>query len=203
MTQWVDRAGGGRARGPRGLVRAWVEVLVRPRRFFRNGVAPGDQAPGLTFAVAVTATFVATRLAVAPEAVPRIDGPYVSAAVVLAAACLLVAPVALHLVAAIQTLLVVPLVRNRAGVSETVQVVGYATAPCAVAGLPWPPLQLAATGYGAVLLVVGLTVVHRTSRLRAVLAGAIPALLVFGLAFGGMAALAGTTGIDLAGPRIR
>ena len=50
MTTWVENPTGGRDRGPRNLVRAWIEVLVRPQQFFRNGVAPGDQAPGLVFA---------------------------------------------------------------------------------------------------------------------------------------------------------
>ncbi|OYR96216.1 hypothetical protein DJ71_01240, partial [Halorubrum sp. E3] len=53
VTSWIENPEGGRARGPRALARAWVEALIRPRRLFANGVSPGDQAPALTFAVAV------------------------------------------------------------------------------------------------------------------------------------------------------
>ena len=53
MTQWVEDVEGGRQRGLRGLAKAWIEVLVRPRRFFAEGIAPGDQGPGLTFAIAI------------------------------------------------------------------------------------------------------------------------------------------------------
>lgn len=189
MTQWVETPAGGRARGPAGLARAWVEVLVRPRRFFRVGIGPGDQAAGLTFAIAVTVAYLGTRLAFDPDGPSVVEGhPVLSGAVVLAAAGLVVAPVVLHLVAALQTLALVPTVPNRAGVSETVQVLAYATAPCALAGLPVQSLRLACGLYGAALLVVGISVVHRTSIRRAAVASALPAVLVFGYAFGAMAA---------------
>ena len=71
VTQWVERPGGGRRRGPRGLGRAWLEVQLRPRRFFANGIAPGDQAAALTFAVAVAVAAVGGRLLVDPSTVPR------------------------------------------------------------------------------------------------------------------------------------
>lgn len=221
MTTWVERPEGGRDRGPRGLARAWVEVLVRPGRFFRNGVAPGDQAPGLTFAVAVAVAYVGGRFLLLPGARPDFfASEAASVAVGLLVAALVVAPAALHLTAA---LLVVPLallVRDRAGVSETVQVVAYATAPMALAGVGVPPWLCAATGaggavtcaglatavaglrvllacWGAGLLVYGLAVVHETSPVRAAAAAAIPALLVFGYLFGGVSALESLLGVEL------
>lgn len=198
MTTWVENPEGGRDRGPRGLARAWVEVLVRPRRFFTNGVAPGDQAPGLVFAVAVTLVYLGSRFALDPASVPTFGGrPYVSAALVLAAAGLIVAPATLHLTAALQTILLMLSVRERAGVSETVQVLAYATAPCALAGLPFPWFRVACVAYGFVLLVYGMSVVHEVSVPRAALAVAVPGVIVFGYAFGGLFAIETVTGLEL------
>lgn len=201
MTTWIEDPQGGRARGPRGLARAWVEVLVRPSRFFRTGVSPGDQAPGLVFAVCVAVAFVGGRFlhaylrrgepfAFPPGSVPTVfGGPAASALLALAFTGLLVAPAILHLTAALQTVLLIPIVRDRGGVSETVQVIAYASAPCALAGPPVPGLRVACTLYGAVLLVLGLREVHGTSTLWAAVAGGLPAMLVFGVGFRGLDAL--------------
>ena len=191
MTTWVEVPGGGRDRGLRAVARAWFEVLVRPHNFFRAAVAPGDQAPGLTFAMAVVLVEEASRLALAPGAVPALTGSRaVSAVITVAVAVLIVTPAALHLVAAIQTLPLMVLADERAGISETVQVLAYAAAPCALAGVPIPGVRIVATAYGAVLLVVGLSVVHGIGSRRAAVAGAIPAVIVFGYGFRGFAALA-------------
>lgn len=191
MTTWVETPSGGRGRGPRGLLRAWVEVLVRPRRFFRTGVAPGDQAPGLTFFVAVVLCAEATRYALEPGSYPSLPVSEPLAAIfLLSLVGALVAPLALHAVAALQTLALGLTVPDRAGVSQTVQVLAYATAPCAVAGLPVPALRVACAAYGAALLILGLSVVHETSLARAVAAGVIPAAAVFGYGFCGFASLA-------------
>ncbi len=102
-TETTERAGG-RARGPRGLARAWATVLGRPRRFFRTGVGPGDQAPGLTFAAAVAAAFVLGWVVTDPGVVPGIaDSTALSAAVVVLLVTALAAPVGLHLTAAVAT----------------------------------------------------------------------------------------------------
>jgi hypothetical protein len=187
VTTWVENPEGGRERGPRGLLRAWLEVLVRPRQFFRNGVAPGDQAPGLVFAVSVAVAYTVGLFAFAPDRVPALaGGRAVSVAIALAAVALVVAPAALHLTAALQTVLLIVAVPDRAGVSETVQVLAYATAPCVFAGLPWPSLRLVCALYGTALLVVGLREVHDTTTARALAAGVIPAALLFGSAFGGL-----------------
>lgn len=191
MTSWVETPGGGRDRGPRGVLRAWVEVLLRPRRFFEHGVAPGDQGAGLTFLMAVVAVEEATRLALVPGAVPTlVGGRLVSAALVVGLAVLLVAPLSLQVLGALQTLLLRPLVADRAGVSETVQVLAYAAAPCALAGVPEPTVRALCGLYGAALLVVGLATVHDTDPWRAAVAGAVPAVLVFGYGFRGVTALA-------------
>jgi len=190
VTQWVESTSGGRDRGPAALARAWVEVLVRPRRFFRTAVAPADQAPGLVFAMATVAVAVGTRLALVPSVRPvYLDQPLPSAVFVFAAFVLVIAPLSLHLAAAFQTVLLMAFVRERAGVSETVQVIAYATAPCVLSGVPIPAVRAFAGLYSAVLLILGLAVVHDTSPLRASLAGAPVAAAVFGGAFGALSAL--------------
>jgi hypothetical protein len=173
------------------ILRAWVEVLVRPRRFFRNGVAPGDQAPGLIFAALVVFVAVASMLAARPDGYPVLAGqPVVSAVLWVLAAMVLVAPAAIHLTAAVQTVLLMATVPHRAGISETVQVICYATAPCVFAGLPSPWLGSAVALYGGVLYVLGLATVHETRWYVALLVGVVPAVAVFGYGFGGLAALA-------------
>ena len=190
MTQWVDPSGRGRARGPIGLLRAWIGVITTPHEFFRNAVAPGDQAPGLVFLAVVVALEESVRYALVPAAAPVVGGrPVATAVLAVLVTVVLIAPTGLHLLAAIQTVLLWPITADRAGISETVQLLAYATAPCVVAGVPWPPLQAAATGYGAVLLIVGLSTVHEISYWRGALAGLVPAALLYGVAFGGFLAL--------------
>lgn len=204
MTQWVEDPTGGRERGPRGLARAWVEVLRRPRRFFANGVAPGDQAPGLTFAVVVAAGHVSGRLLLAPGSLPGYErvaaatgSVYLSAVVLAGVACFLVAPLVLHLAAALATLSLLPVADERAGVGETVQVVAYAAAPAVFGAVPITEVQLAVALWGSALLVVGLAVVHGISVARALLAGLVPAAFVFGLVIGGFGALEAVAGVEV------
>jgi len=214
VTQWVENPTGGRDRGPVALVRAWVEVVVQPRRFFRTGVAPGDQAPGLVFAVAVAVVYVGSRFAFLPRARPDFFASTGASVLVgLLVAALIVAPAALHLTAAAETLLLMATVPDRAGVSETVQVIAYATAPCALAGVGVPPsvcgagcpgLETAVAGWrlacalwGAGLLAYGTHAVHGPSLPRAVAVTALPAVVVFGYLFGGLFAAETALGIEL------
>ncbi|WP_348610200.1 YIP1 family protein [Halobaculum rarum] len=191
MTTWVDNPDGGRARGPNAVARAWAEVLVRPGRFFGTGIAPGDQAPGLVFAVCVALAFAAGRFLLDPATIPTaFGGPAVSALVSLLFVAVFIAPAGLHLTAALQTVLLIVFVRDRAGISETVQVIAYASAPCALAGVPVPSLRAACALYGAGLLVVGIREIHETTTWRAVAATAVPAALVFGYGFRGFDAIA-------------
>lgn len=190
MTTWTIESGRGRPRGPIALLRAWFEVVVRPRRFFRVAVAPGDQAPGLVFGMAVVLVEEASRYALAPGSVPGLVGSRVlSASLAVAVAVVIVTPAALHLAAAVQTLVLMAVADDRAGVSETVQVLAYASAPCALAGLPWPLMRAAATAYGAFLLTIGLAEVHELRPGRAIVAASLPAILVFGYGFRGFDAL--------------
>ncbi|WP_410767194.1 YIP1 family protein [Haloferax sp. DFSO60] len=189
MTTWVETPREGRDRGVVGLLRAWVAVLVSPREFFRNGVAPGDQAPGLLFAISVTLVYQGLQYALVPATIPAIGaGPMLSALVALLVIALFVAPAVLHLTAAIQTVMLVPLLSRRAGVSETVQVIAYSAAPCVFAGVPIPGVRLICALYGSALLIVGIREVHQTSFAKAAVAAAIPAGVVFGYGFGGFRA---------------
>lgn len=191
MTTWVADPEGGRARGPRGIARAWAEVLLRPRRFFRNGVAPADQAPGLVFGVLVAVVVAAGRLVTGdlptlPPFVPETG--VLRAVLVLLAVGLFLAPATFHLAAAVETLGLVLVAPDRGGVSETVQLIAYATAPCLFVAVPWPRLQALCCLYGTGLLVLGTAVRHETTLPRAAVAVALPAALVFGYGFGGFAA---------------
>ena len=185
MTRWVEEPSGGRDRGPVALVRAWAEVLARPFRFFETGVAPDDRALGLVFAAAVVLVEELVRLAVLPTAYP--ESPLLAAVAV--GAVVVTVPVVLYLVAAAATLVLVPLAPDRAGVSETVQVVAYATAPCLLASVPVLEVRALAVTYGAVLVVVGLAVVHRVSLARAALAAVVPVVVGFGYGFRGVEAV--------------
>jgi hypothetical protein len=190
VTQWAENTDLGRERGPVALLRAWVEVLVYPRQFFRGKVAPGDQAPGLTFVAAVVLVSESIRLAVVDGAYPVIGGqPTASAVLWVLFVVVLVAPAGVHLTAALQTIILMGTVEDRAGVSETVQVLCYATAPCVLVGLANPWVTGAVAVWGATLFVVGLSEVHGVSLATALAVAAVPAALAFGYGFGGFESL--------------
>jgi hypothetical protein len=190
VTQWIENPTGGRDRGPRAVARAWFEVVARPRRFFRSAVAPGDQAPGLVFAMSVVLIEELTRYLLVADAYPVIAGREVLSAVTwLGVAVVLVAPAALHLTAALQTVLLLPAVSDRAGISQTVQTIAYSAAPCVFVGVPVPEIRALCGVYGAVILGLGIATVHDITGERAALASAVPAALVFGFGFRTFAAV--------------
>ncbi len=190
VTQWIENPTGGRDRGPRAVARAWFEVLTRPHRFFRSAVAEGDQAPGLAFAMSVVMVEELTRYLLVADPYPVVGGQEIlSAALWLGIAVLLVAPAALHLTAALQTVLLMPFVPDRGGISQTVQIIAYSTAPCVFAGIPIPEVRAITGIYGAFLLGLGIATVHDTSSGRAALASALPAAIVFGYGFRTFAAV--------------
>jgi hypothetical protein len=190
VTQWAERSDRGRERGPLAVVRAWAQVLVRPRWFFRRKVAPGDQAPGLTFAAGVVLLAEVTRIALVADAYPVISGqPQASAVLWVLFVVVLVAPAGIHLTAALQTVVLMGTVEDRGGVSETVQVLCYATAPCVLTGLPNPWVTSLAALWGSGLYVVGISEVHDAHPGTALGVAAVPAFLAFGYGFGGYEAL--------------
>ncbi|EMA57689.1 hypothetical protein C470_13417 [Halorubrum distributum JCM 13561] len=190
----MSDSAGGRLRGLRGIVRTWGEVLVRPRRAFANGVTPGDQAPALTFAVAVAAAFTLGWIGSDPAAMPVVvpSSQLLSEAVVFLVVVALAAPVGLHLTAAVATVSVVLAsvefdgglgLRDRGGVSETVQVVAYASSPMALGGPAIPELRVLCGAYAAVLLFVGFREIHGLGSIRTVAAALPPAALGYGVGY--------------------
>ncbi|QSG02643.1 putative membrane protein, Yip1 family [Natranaeroarchaeum sulfidigenes] len=166
------------------LLKAVPGVLLTPRRFFRTGILPGEQAPGLLFAMGVVLVSETLRLSLVRDPLPVFDGSSVLSAVLwLSIVVLFVTPAALHLLAALQTVLLIPVANDRAGVSETVQVLAYSSAPCLLAGIPIPALRVFVGVYATVLLVLGLSEIHDISFERSLLVGSLPAALAFGYGF--------------------
>ncbi|ERH03417.1 MAG: uncharacterized protein conserved in archaea [uncultured archaeon A07HR60] len=195
MTTWIEEPSGGRDRGIRGIGRAWVEVMTHPRRFFTTGIGEGDQGPGLTFAIVVASGFISGWLVTSPAVIPGIaESRLLSGVVTVLAVSFLAAPAALHLTAALTTISLIVTTTDRSGVSQTVQVVAYATAPMALAGPPIPLLRVVCAGYGIGLLMFGLRRIHRASWPRILLASAVPGLFAFGVAYRGVAAVRTLTG---------
>ncbi len=166
------------------LLSAWPSVVLSPREFFQNGILPGEQAPGLLFAMGVVLVSETLRLLLGGNPLPALGGyPVLSAILWLSAVVLFLTPAALHLIAALQTVFLIPVAADRAGVSETVQLLGYSAAPCVLAGVPVPEVRVLAGGYSFVLLLIGLSEVHGISFERSLLVGIVPASLAFGYGF--------------------
>lgn len=190
MTTWVQPEGG-RERGPVGLAKSFTQVLVNPRTFFAEAVSPGDQAPGLAFAMAVVLVEESTRLALHPGRALDFPAPTpVAAALTVALAVLLVTPAALHALSAVETLALAAVAPERGGVSETVQVLAYASAPCAFVGVSTPAVTFVCGLWAFGLLVLGTGVVHGVGLPRALAAAAVPGVLAYGSGFGWFAATA-------------
>ncbi|MEF8784679.1 MAG: YIP1 family protein [Haloarculaceae archaeon] len=188
MTQWVENPELGRERGPVALARAWVEILLRPSSFFREKIAPGDQAPGLTFAATVVFFAEAVRLATTADAYPVVAGqPAASAILWLLVVMVLVTPAGIHLTAALQTVLLIGGADDRAGVSETVQVICYSLAPLAFLGIPSVWVKAVVVLWAACLFVYGIATVHNIWLPKAVGLAAVPVVLILGYGFGGNA----------------
>jgi len=195
MTTWVEPEGG-RERGLEGLAKSFTQVLLNPVTFFEEAVSPGDQAPGLVFGMAVVLVEEATRMAVNPGAALQFPtARWLAAALTVALAVLLVAPAAIHALSALETLALVVLASDRGGVSETVQVLAYAAAPCAFVGVSVPAVTVVCALWAFGLLVLGTSVVHDLSLPRAFIAAVLPGALAFGSGFGGFAAAAELAGL--------
>ncbi|WP_330632511.1 YIP1 family protein [Halocatena halophila] len=200
MTTWID-ASGGRERGVAGTITAWARVLFAPREFFTSAISTGDQAPGLTFAI--TVSLIAALPRVLADSGGSLDAKVLEGLLVLLLIAVFVTPVGLHLVAALETVGLLAVEPDRAGVSQTVQLIAYAIAPCAVTGVcavlvattegvlatMGALIWVLATSYGAVLLVYGTAIVHETSIARATISALVPAVILFGYVFGARTAI--------------
>ena len=182
MTTWVEPHAG-RSRGPLGILQSWVQVLRHPFEFFGEAISPGDQAPGLVFVMLVVLVEESTRLYMVSEARPMVSGSEVIGSILFVAlAALLIAPLSLHAFAAMETLVLLGS-PSRGGVSETVQVLAYASAPCVFIGVPVPEIRVVAGLWTALLLVVGFRVVHGLQYPLAVLYPMPAAVIAIGYGF--------------------
>lgn len=174
------------------LIGTWIAVVGRPHRFFRNSIDRGEQSGALLFVAAVVLTTLVFRIGFGTLTLPTIGtSPLLSSILWIGVLVVLVTPLLLHLLAAVQTVLLIGLAPNRAGISETVQILAYAAAPCIFTGFGHVGLTLIACGYALGLVVYGTAVVHDCGWLRAAIAGGTPAVMALGIGFGGFAALEG------------
>ena len=189
-TRWIERSGENELPSPEGLARAWVGLIVRPRQFFREGIEPGRHLPALAFAMLVVAVSETLRLALVTDAHPVFEGLVLPSALLwLAVAVLVVTPVVLALVTAVQTLLLKPFVEDPGDPTETAQIVAYATAPCVLAGAPIPELTALVAIWGTILLAIGVSEIHGPWFEPALALSAIPSAIVFGFGFRGFSAV--------------
>lgn len=163
----------------------WASALLEPWVCFREFTVERDQTRAMGFVMVVIAGWALVGVLFETISHPVIGGfPTASLIIWITFLVLVVAPAAIHLLALVATLVVMAIVRERAGVSQTVQVMAYAMAPAVLVPIPLASLQVILALYGGVLVVYGLRVVHETSFWRALLAGIVPAYLLYGLGFG-------------------
>jgi len=178
-----------------------VRALARVDRGARPAASPFRERrgarrsgpPALTFAVAVAAAYALGWIVSEPGSSPKSSCPFPSLRRRFCSSswsCW--SRRGLHLTAAVATLSVILAsvefddgiaLRDRGGVSETVQVVAYASSPMALAGPPIPELRVVCGAYAAVLLLIGFRIVHGTTLLRTLVAGVPPALLGYGVGY--------------------
>ena len=163
----------------------WFTAIVAPWICFTDFITERDQTRAIGFIVLMVVFWQLMTVLLGEPSHPIIgNSPTVSLIVWTVLLALFVAPVAIHLLAFVTTLVLIAVVEERASVSETVQVLAYATAPVVFLPIPVVALQVAIGLYGSFILVYGLRVVHEISIWRALLAGIIPAYLLFGMGFG-------------------
>jgi hypothetical protein len=166
--------------------RRWLRRLLRPRRFFAAAVRANDQAPAVYHIIIVGSITAAVRLWMGP--IPAVGGSTIfGAAVWIALTGLFIAPIALHLAAALATVMLIITAPDRAGISMTVQVWAYAATPVVLIGVGRPALTVVAIAVAGYWTIVGTAVVHQISTRRALLAAAVPIGIVYGIGLGGFA----------------
>lgn len=162
------------AGGPGRLVRSWYEVVVGPRAFFAEvNERERGQRRALGFFAVVLLIGRLPGLAVG-------RGPLGIAA--MAAILLLLSPVVLHVLTGAQYLVLWLVTTEDEGVDRTLRALAYGSAPGVLAAAPFLGV---ASFVGLYPVTVGLAEGHGIPRWRAAAAAAGPALLLFGLVFGG------------------
>lgn len=170
--------------------RVWGTAMIAPWHCFDRYTVEGDQTRAIGFSVVVVAIWLSLGTFSGTVSYPVIgEMPSVSFVLWFAVLALLVIPIGLHVLAFISTLVILATVRERATVSETVQTIAFAMSPAVFLSVPVVEVQAVAAVHGSVLVVYGLRIVHATSFWRALLAGVLPAYLLFGLGFGAQEAV--------------
>ena len=93
------------------MVENWIAIIIRPKWFFDKKIKSGNQSEGLVFAMGVVMVEEGSRLIL-------VDSNYFF--ISLGVAVLIITPILLHIVAAIQTLLLRVGAKNRKGIGATV-----------------------------------------------------------------------------------
>lgn len=169
----------------------WLLAMFFPWRCFRHHVRPRDQSLAIVFAMSMVAVWAVVRALVGALSHPALgSGGWLSAAIWIVLRVVVVTPVALHLLAAVATVILVAVAPDRGGVSETVQVIAYSMAPVPLLSIELVGVQAVAALYGVILMWYGTRIVHRVPFERALLVVALPAYMLYAMGFGVDAAIA-------------
>lgn len=167
------------------FLRIWVTALVTPGRCVTEYRLDRDQTRAVGYGVAVVAAWLAVGVTAGTVSHPVIGGmSTVSLVLWFALLGVLVVPVGLHLLAFVTTLVLIATVPERAPVSDTVQALAFGMSPAVLLAVPIVEVQAFVALYGSLALLYALRVVHGTSIWRAMLAGVLPAYLLFYVGFG-------------------
>ena len=162
----------------------WIVIMFFPWRGFTHRIRPRDQSLGIVFAMLMVGLWAVISLLMGTFSHPVIGGiSWLSALIWMSLLVIVVVPVAIHLLAAVATVILIILAPRRQGVSETVQVIAFATAPVPFLGIDLIGVQAVAALYGVGLMWYGMRVVHRMSLERALLVVALPAYILFAMGF--------------------
>lgn len=176
--------------GAETFVTLWLRVVTRPDQAFNEEIVPREQIRAIGFAAGTVLIWLAIHTIATTTGVSLLDTDSVLIWLIVAGLIIaVVTPIGVHLAAAIATVVLIVVARDRADISETVQVVALSMAPGILIAVPSVEVQAAAVLYGSILLIYGLRVVHRVPVERAVLAAIVPAYLLFWVGFGGDAAI--------------
>lgn len=169
----------------------WLIAMFFPWRCFRSHVRPRDQSLAIVFAMAMVAVWAVVRAIFGALAYPTLGSSgWLSAAIWVSLLVVVVTPVALHLLAAVATVILIAVAPERGGVSETVQVIAFSMAPVPLLGIDLVGVRAISALYGFLLMWYGVRVVHRVPFERALLVVALPSYMLYAMGFRVDAALA-------------
>jgi hypothetical protein len=159
------------------LIDTWLKVMTKPRLFFREMMGESGQGEGLVFVMVLATVEEGSRLI-------WIGSEYII--IILGITVFIATPILLHIVAAIQTILLRFVKKDRNGMSLTVKVICYSLSPCIFMGLTVPFLRVICAVYGWAILVIGIKEAHGVSMRNALLVTAIPSIIIFGYMLRGL-----------------